>query len=87
MFQILAVAQYHTGNGRTDMYTMLLSYYDIACTPATIKPVVDIASCMRMKQVVRLQIFDSRLYKSRLQNLFPAAQMQKDAEGILRGYF
>ncbi|KAF5313213.1 hypothetical protein D9619_003668 [Psilocybe cf. subviscida] len=40
------------GNGRTDMYTMLLSYYNMACTTATATPVVDIASCIRMKQVL-----------------------------------
>ncbi|KAF5312209.1 hypothetical protein D9619_003688 [Psilocybe cf. subviscida] len=34
------------------MYTMLLSYYDMACTTATTTPVVDIASCIRMKQVL-----------------------------------
>ncbi|TEB20364.1 serine carboxypeptidase [Coprinellus micaceus] len=40
------------GNGYTDFYTMMLSYYDMVCTPATVPPVLDIQTCIRMKQVL-----------------------------------
>ncbi|KIL59541.1 hypothetical protein M378DRAFT_169205 [Amanita muscaria Koide BX008] len=40
------------GNGLTDFSTMITSYYDMACTPASVAPVVDISTCVRMKRVV-----------------------------------
>ncbi|TFK38771.1 serine carboxypeptidase [Crucibulum laeve] len=40
------------GNGITDFYTMTASYFDMACTPASVAPILDIASCVRMKQAV-----------------------------------
>ncbi|PPQ69455.1 hypothetical protein CVT26_002865 [Gymnopilus dilepis] len=40
------------GNGITDFYTMAPSYYDIACTPASVEPILDIGTCVRMKQAV-----------------------------------
>ncbi|XP_006461495.1 hypothetical protein AGABI2DRAFT_69247 [Agaricus bisporus var. bisporus H97] len=39
------------GNGMTDSFKMIPSYYDMACTPASIKPFVDISSCVQMKQI------------------------------------
>ncbi|KAF9049221.1 serine carboxypeptidase [Hymenopellis radicata] len=39
------------GNGMTDYITMLLSYYDILCTGASLPPVLDIATCVRMKTI------------------------------------
>ncbi|KAF8919272.1 Alpha/Beta hydrolase protein [Mucidula mucida] len=39
------------GNGMTDYITMLLSYYDILCTGASLPPMLDIATCVRMKTV------------------------------------
>ncbi|PPQ84537.1 hypothetical protein CVT25_007607 [Psilocybe cyanescens] len=40
------------GNGRTDFYSMMLSYYDMACTPASVAgPLLNIATCTRMKQM------------------------------------
>ncbi|KAF8627688.1 hypothetical protein AX15_004297 [Amanita polypyramis BW_CC] len=40
------------GNGLTDFTTMIPSYYDMACTPASVPPVLDISTCVRMKQVI-----------------------------------
>ncbi|KAF8060764.1 serine carboxypeptidase [Lyophyllum atratum] len=40
------------GNGWTDAPTMVLSYFDMQCTPASVPPVLDIATCVRMQQVV-----------------------------------
>ncbi|KIM38984.1 hypothetical protein M413DRAFT_447347 [Hebeloma cylindrosporum] len=40
------------GNGITDFYTMTASYYDMACTPASLPPILDISTCMRMKQAL-----------------------------------
>ncbi|KAF6758881.1 serine carboxypeptidase, partial [Ephemerocybe angulata] len=40
------------GNGLTDFYSMFAAYYDMACTPATRHPILDIATCVRMKQAV-----------------------------------
>ncbi|KAF9481273.1 alpha/beta-hydrolase [Pholiota conissans] len=44
------------GNGITDFYTMAASYYDIACTPAFVEPILSIGACMRMKQALCLHI-------------------------------
>jgi len=40
------------GNGLTDFSTMIPSYYDMTCTPASLPPVLDISTCVRMKRVV-----------------------------------
>ncbi|KIY65085.1 serine carboxypeptidase [Cylindrobasidium torrendii FP15055 ss-10] len=40
------------GNGMTEFSSMLLSYYDMACTAATIAPVVSISECVKMKQAI-----------------------------------
>ncbi|KJA20880.1 hypothetical protein HYPSUDRAFT_68198 [Hypholoma sublateritium FD-334 SS-4] len=40
------------GNGLTDFYTMLAGYYDIICSPVSMAPILDIASCVRMKQTL-----------------------------------
>ncbi|KII86255.1 hypothetical protein PLICRDRAFT_43837 [Plicaturopsis crispa FD-325 SS-3] len=40
------------GNGLTDFYTMTAAYYDLQCTPASVAPVLDIATCVRMKQAL-----------------------------------
>ncbi|PPQ84535.1 hypothetical protein CVT25_007605, partial [Psilocybe cyanescens] len=40
------------GNGITDFYTMIPSYYDMACTPASVAPILDISTCTRMKQTI-----------------------------------
>jgi cathepsin A (carboxypeptidase C) len=37
------------GNGLTDFATMLPSYYDMACTPASLPPILDISTCVQMK--------------------------------------
>ncbi|KAF9444794.1 serine carboxypeptidase [Macrolepiota fuliginosa MF-IS2] len=37
------------GNGLTDSFTTLLSYYDAQCTPALFEPVLDISTCVDMK--------------------------------------
>ncbi|TFY76033.1 hypothetical protein EWM64_g7980 [Hericium alpestre] len=42
------------GNGLTDPYTMTPSYYDMTCTPASVPPVLDINTCVRMKQALPL---------------------------------
>jgi hypothetical protein len=36
----------------TDTFKMVLSYYDMTCTPASIAPVVDIGACVAMKATV-----------------------------------
>jgi len=38
------------GNGLTDNYRMIPSYYDMACSPASVEPILDISACVRMKQ-------------------------------------
>ncbi|KDQ51312.1 hypothetical protein JAAARDRAFT_140320 [Jaapia argillacea MUCL 33604] len=40
------------GNGLTDFATSVLSYYDMVCTGASVDPIVDISTCVRMKQAV-----------------------------------
>ncbi|KDQ49579.1 hypothetical protein JAAARDRAFT_200740 [Jaapia argillacea MUCL 33604] len=40
------------GNGLTDFATMMPSYYDMVCSPASVDPILDISSCVRMKQAV-----------------------------------
>ncbi|KAJ3888611.1 serine carboxypeptidase [Lentinula edodes] len=40
------------GNGMTDFYTMVTSYYDMTCTAASVDPILDIGSCVTMKKVV-----------------------------------
>ncbi|KAK0455790.1 serine carboxypeptidase [Desarmillaria tabescens] len=40
------------GNGLTEFASMTLSYYDIACTAASVPPVLNISTCIRMKQVL-----------------------------------
>ncbi|KZO96589.1 serine carboxypeptidase [Calocera viscosa TUFC12733] len=40
------------GNGITDFFTMLLSYYDMACTGASVPPILDISQCVRMKKAI-----------------------------------
>ncbi|KAF8234840.1 alpha/beta-hydrolase [Tricholoma matsutake] len=40
------------GNGMTEPFTMFLSYYDMQCTPASVEPVLDIKSCVAMKQTL-----------------------------------
>ncbi|KAF8190071.1 serine carboxypeptidase [Pholiota molesta] len=41
------------GNGMTDTFKMVLSYYDMTCTPASIAPVVDIGACVAMKATIQ----------------------------------
>ncbi|KAH9896522.1 alpha/beta-hydrolase [Cubamyces lactineus] len=41
------------GNGCTDFATMTPSYYDAQCADPTFSPVLDISSCVKMKQRVR----------------------------------
>lgn len=38
----------------TDTFKMVLSYYDMACTPASVAPVVDIGACVAMKATVSI---------------------------------
>jgi hypothetical protein len=40
------------GNGITDPFKIILSYYDMQCTPASVEPIFDIASCVAMKLTV-----------------------------------
>ncbi|RDB27300.1 Carboxypeptidase Y [Hypsizygus marmoreus] len=37
------------GNGMTDNFKMILSYFDMQCSPASVAPFLDIASCVTMK--------------------------------------
>ncbi|KAF7328403.1 Carboxypeptidase [Mycena venus] len=37
------------GNGMTDVPTMMLGWYEMQCTPASIPPVQDIQTCIQMK--------------------------------------
>ncbi len=36
----------------TDSFKMILSYYDLQCTPASVEPFVDISTCVAMKKTV-----------------------------------
>ncbi|KAI0048899.1 alpha/beta-hydrolase [Auriscalpium vulgare] len=40
------------GNGLTDFQNMLLSYYDVLCSPASVAPSFDINECVRMRRVL-----------------------------------
>ncbi|KAF8495647.1 serine carboxypeptidase [Russula emetica] len=40
------------GNGITDPFTMIDAYYSMTCTPATVPPVLDISTCIRMKKAL-----------------------------------
>ncbi|KZV75225.1 serine carboxypeptidase [Peniophora sp. CONT] len=40
------------GNGATEPLTALTSYYNMLCTPASVFPVLDISSCLRMKEAI-----------------------------------
>lgn len=40
------------GNGMTDPYKQVASYYDMSCTPASVPPVLDISTCIRMKKAL-----------------------------------
>ncbi|KAI5116945.1 hypothetical protein M0805_003673 [Coniferiporia weirii] len=40
------------GNGATDFFYLLRSYYDIQCTSAAIQPMQPISTCVRMKQIL-----------------------------------
>ncbi|KAH9487388.1 Carboxypeptidase Y-like protein A [Psilocybe cubensis] len=40
------------GNGMTDSFKMILSYYDMQCSPASVAPIVDIATCVAMKNLL-----------------------------------
>ncbi|THU80417.1 peptidase S10, serine carboxypeptidase [Dendrothele bispora CBS 962.96] len=40
------------GNGLTDRYTMFSAYYEMACTSASLPPVLDIKTCVTMKQAI-----------------------------------
>ncbi|KAH8108856.1 serine carboxypeptidase [Phellopilus nigrolimitatus] len=40
------------GNGATDFFYLLRSYYDIQCTAVSIAPVQQISTCVRMKQIL-----------------------------------
>ncbi|KAE9404338.1 serine carboxypeptidase [Gymnopus androsaceus JB14] len=40
------------GNGFTEGVIMLPSYYDMACTPASLEPILDISTCVAMKNVI-----------------------------------
>ncbi|SJK99169.1 related to PRC1-carboxypeptidase y, serine-type protease [Armillaria ostoyae] len=40
------------GNGLTDSITMVLSYYDMECTPASVPPILDISTCVAIKSML-----------------------------------
>ncbi|KAJ7287261.1 serine carboxypeptidase [Mycena rebaudengoi] len=40
------------GNGFTDFFHQMSSSFDMMCTPASVPPILDIASCVRMKQII-----------------------------------
>ncbi|KAF8168542.1 serine carboxypeptidase [Crassisporium funariophilum] len=41
------------GNGMTDSFKMILSYYDMQCSPASVAPFVDVGTCVSMKSTVK----------------------------------
>ena len=40
----------------TDSFKMILSYYDMACSPASVDPVVNIGTCVAMKATVSVPV-------------------------------
>jgi len=40
------------GNGMTDFASMVTSYYDIQCTNASLKPLLPISTCVRMRRAI-----------------------------------
>ncbi|KAI0033637.1 serine carboxypeptidase [Vararia minispora EC-137] len=52
-FEPVNLTSIMVGNGLTEPLDTLLSYYDMTCTPASTKPVVDISTCVRMKKALR----------------------------------
>lgn len=49
----LRVDGFASGNGLTDFFSMTAAYYEVACTPVSVEPILSIGTCVRMKQVVR----------------------------------
>lgn len=45
------------GNGMTDVGTMIPAYYELLCTPASVEPPVDIATCVATKAAVGFLFF------------------------------
>ncbi|KAF4622848.1 hypothetical protein D9613_001368 [Agrocybe pediades] len=41
------------GNGMTDTFKMLLSYYDMQCTSVVVPPIYDISTCVAMKATLK----------------------------------
>ncbi|TFK48038.1 hypothetical protein OE88DRAFT_1665085 [Heliocybe sulcata] len=62
------------GNGITDPFTLMSSYYDMECTPASVAPILDISTCVRMKQAIpRCQ----KLMKESCQDVFDAISCEE----------
>ncbi|KAJ7729501.1 serine carboxypeptidase [Mycena maculata] len=40
------------GNGITDFYHQMSSVFDMVCTSVSVPPIMDIATCVRMKQII-----------------------------------
>ncbi|KIM81856.1 hypothetical protein PILCRDRAFT_821215 [Piloderma croceum F 1598] len=40
------------GNGLTDFLETFISYFDLQCTPASVYPIQDIKTCIRMKEAI-----------------------------------
>ena len=70
------------GNGLTDFYTMATSYYDMACTPVSVPPVLDIKTCVRMKHAVEFILLNS--LHSRIHGLVLGPPMQEGSQRIMR---
>lgn len=49
----LRVDDFASGNGLTDHFSIAAAYNEVACTPVSAEPILSIATCVRMKQVVR----------------------------------
>ncbi|KJA21912.1 hypothetical protein HYPSUDRAFT_186806 [Hypholoma sublateritium FD-334 SS-4] len=48
----LRVDDFASGNGLTDHFSIAAAYNEVACTPVSAEPILSIATCVRMKQVL-----------------------------------
>lgn len=51
--RVKLIRQSRLGNGVTNDFSQILSYYDMTCTPASVPPILDIPTCVAMKNTVR----------------------------------
>jgi hypothetical protein len=72
----------------TDIYTMSPSYYDMACTPASVDPIIDIRFVPSSSHVsTRTGTLNFTPFFQHLRaDEAGRSSLQEDDEGLVRGY-